>query len=148
MTDAIQKAREALVAAKTALEYSINSLDGVVGLYEEDEAPDGGSIACQSCIKIDRKAIAKIDAALAALDAETEVKIRPLEWVDNSGEEYAIRHDGRCGDFHYVARAVRTGDMILAAGRYHASIEAAKAFVQADFERRIRSALVTPEARS
>ncbi len=35
------------------------------GKEPEDMAPDGGSSACQACIKINERAIAKIDAYLA-----------------------------------------------------------------------------------
>jgi len=54
-----------LAEAKKALEYSSSSLDSITTDDEEDMAPDGGSSACQACIKINKRAIAKIDAYLA-----------------------------------------------------------------------------------
>lgn len=58
---------EALREARQALEYSINALDGVIAHDEEDMGKDGGSAACQATIRINRRALAKIDAARAAL---------------------------------------------------------------------------------
>lgn len=57
--------RDILAEAKKALEYSSSSLDSIVSHDDEDRAPDGGSLACQACIKINKRAIAKIDAFLA-----------------------------------------------------------------------------------
>jgi hypothetical protein len=58
------KAEEALKQAKQALEYSSSSLDSITTYDEEDMAPDGGSSACQANIKINKRAIAGIDACL------------------------------------------------------------------------------------
>ncbi|TPJ70500.1 MULTISPECIES: hypothetical protein [unclassified Mesorhizobium] len=55
---------EVLGAAKRALEYSINSLDGVIALDDEDWGENGGSAACQATIKINRRALSKINALL------------------------------------------------------------------------------------
>ena len=73
MTDA----RKALESAREALQYSIRILDGIVSLDDEDAAPDGGSIACQACIKIDQKALATIDAALASGE-------QPVAYIERS----------------------------------------------------------------
>ena len=78
---------------------------------------------------------------------ETElpaVKIKPLEWSDKSGEDgYEIKWYGTSpAGMTYVAKAVRHGDMILCNGKYHRFLEDAKFLAQADYERRILSALV------
>lgn len=86
-------------------------------------------------------------AALAALDAETEVKIKPLEWSANWN---VIKAESPIG--HYFIAARRDGGFECRLeehwNTWASSEAAAKAAAQVDFERRIRSALVTPEARS
>ena len=114
---AIQKAREALVAAREWLE--------------------GWASA--------EKQLTKIDAALAALDAETEVKVRELEWEGDDGLH--LRAKTAIGD--YSVLLIENNGLSSWRGpmdRYEnvETFEAAKAAAQADYERRIRSALVTP----
>ncbi len=57
--------RDVLAEAKKALEYSSSSLESTESYDEEDRDADGGSKACRACIKINKRAIAKIDAFLA-----------------------------------------------------------------------------------
>lgn len=101
--------------------------------------------------------LSAINIALAALDAETEVKVRELEWIEArisdqwerftaesilGGYEVLEWSDGGFGGtFPGVGEDI---GMEFSAS----SIETAKAAAQADFERRIRSALVLPESRS
>ncbi len=54
-----------LAEAKKALEYSSSSLESIESYDDEDRDTDGGSIACKACVKINQRAIAKIDAYLA-----------------------------------------------------------------------------------
>lgn len=122
---AIQKAREALVAAREWLE--------------------GWASA--------EKQLTKIDAALAALDAETEVKVRELEWSGQSWGYIGPLYESETMLGTYTVEEYGAGNWCTYFNRAkfgdtHATEEAAKAAAQADFERRIRSALVTPEARS
>lgn len=55
-----------LAEAKKALEYSSSSLDSIESYDDEDRDTDGGSKACKACVKINKCAIAKIDAYVAA----------------------------------------------------------------------------------
>lgn len=58
--------RDILTQAKKALEYSSSSLESIESYDDEDRDTDGGSKACKACVKINARAIAKIDAYLAA----------------------------------------------------------------------------------
>lgn len=92
-----------------------------------------------------------VSSHVPALDAETAVKVRELKWTEKfsgtwwTSEAYRIElTDG--GGFaarvsHPQSRSFRTIGIF-------SEISAAKAAAQADYERRIRSALVTPGARS
>jgi hypothetical protein len=133
---AIQKAREALTAAQDTLTAASRQLTNdhkiVLGGKRWGEAT-----------------IAKIDAALAALDAETEVKVRELEWEGDDGLH--LRAKTAIGD--YSVLLIENNGLSSWRGpmdRYEnvETFEAAKSAAQSDFERRIRSALVPPEARS
>jgi hypothetical protein len=145
---AIQKAREALTAAQDTLTAASRQLTNdhkiVLGGKRWGEAT-----------------IAKIDAALAALDAETEVKVRELEWDDCSEEDgvghvadtivgrYLIEQDTTSAttwQLRFITLRFENEVHIDLAGGV--PIDFAKAAAQADYERRIRSALVPPEARS
>lgn len=89
------------------------------------------------------------DDGTAALDAETEVKVRELEWEGDDGLH--LRAKTAIGD--YSVLLIENNGLSSWRGpmdRYEnvETFEAAKAAAQADFERRIRSALVPPEARS
>lgn len=103
--------------------------------------------------------LAGLRAAIAALDAETEVKVRELEWVEpsrqtngcwtapcifgvysvvNEGGWYAMLEGGPSGHcFEWYGHDMSKD-----------TLATAKAAAQADYERRIRSALVPPESRS
>lgn len=65
---------EVLAEAKKALQYSSSSLDSIESYDDEDRDTDGGSKACKACVKINRRAIAKIDAFLANAPANTGEK--------------------------------------------------------------------------
>lgn len=157
MTDAIQKAREALASiphgAIDALANNQRQLD-----------MDG----CE--VGVSRQAVdevlAGLRAALAALAAETEVKVRELEWYAPDPEDIQDSDDcvlmarGMGGRYSISARQLvsipspdNMGYLLWDADdafsfTEHLTIDAAKAAAQADHERRIRSALVSPEARS
>lgn len=53
-----------LAEARKALEFSSSSLESIDGYDEEDRAADGGKV-CKTTIRINQRAIAKIDAYLA-----------------------------------------------------------------------------------
>lgn len=59
--------RDVLAEAKKALEYSSSSLESIESYDDEDRDTDGKSKACKACVKINRRAIAKIDAVLTTL---------------------------------------------------------------------------------
>jgi len=133
---AIQKAREAQIERVSAI------------LMEHLEIDFDGEDAF---IRADSMETAVI-AAIAALDAETEgsasinaIAVKPLEWVvPKSGygqEAYSIL--GKYWVLH--GQFWSPGCTVSKPCRDDA---AAKAAAQADFESRIRSALVPPEARS
>lgn len=63
MVDIVAVLRE----AKKALEFSCSSLESIDGYDEEDRAADGGSKVCKATVRINQRAIAKIEAALASL---------------------------------------------------------------------------------
>jgi hypothetical protein len=56
-----------LAEARKALEFSSSSLDSIDGYDEEDREADGGRV-CKATIRINQRAISKIDAYLAAHD--------------------------------------------------------------------------------
>jgi hypothetical protein len=64
--------REILAEARKALQYSSSSLESVESYDDEDRDADGGSKACKACVKINKRAIAKIDAFLANAPATGE----------------------------------------------------------------------------
>lgn len=135
MSEAIQKVREALRAI-------IDTLDA----EEMGEGPPASEhVAHWQKLHDDGT------AALAALDAETEVKIKPLEWTRNL---HGITQWAETDFGPYVVDPTRAKPMRFMWGNplgewSTVDTEAtAKAAAQADYERRIRSALVTPEARS
>jgi len=90
----------------------------------------------------------KADALSASVGGPGEVVVKPLEWVGSVphvwnaysavGAHYQIVQHG--GDIWWV----RLNGTALALGKSYASLEAAKAAANADFERRIRSALAAP----
>jgi len=144
MTDAIQKAREALASiphgAIDALANNQRQLD-----------MDG----CE--VGVSRQAVdevlAGLRAALAALDAETEVKVRELEWSGQSWGYIGPLYESETMLGTYTVEEYGAGNWCTYFNRAkfgdtHATEEAAKDAVQAHYERRIRSALVPPEARS
>lgn len=141
MTDATQKALE---AARDCIKAADEELRLI-------RMKDCGVIYDTTLRSLDIPlALAKIDAALSALDAIPEVKVRELEWVGNDPNcfrsykalyEYVVTHDGDEPDEWSVRR---NGKLIS----FHDTEKAASAAAQADYERRIRSALVPPESRS
>lgn len=58
--------RTILAEARKALEYSSSSLESIESYDEEDRDADGGSKACMACVRINQRAIAKIDTYLAS----------------------------------------------------------------------------------
>lgn len=137
----IQKAREALVDVRS---------------YISCQRPQAAfSRRAQS------EELAMIDSAL---DAETEVKVRDLEWEEvTAARSDADPHREHTGDYEAVSPiGVYYIEQYFGTDSYgwrvtlHGSDdvadkddpEDAKAAAQADFDRRIRSALVPPEARS
>jgi hypothetical protein len=159
------KVREALEAARDTLSAASRQLT------DDHKIVLGGK-------RWGETTIAKIAAALAALDAETEVKVRELEWETGkqdyrykgaiyNGIEAKIFTGGRyvidliqfdpdapprggvmCKPFDpYISLQCSSWSVLVGLPRPD-TLEAAKAVAQADFERRIRFALVTPEARS
>lgn len=153
MTDAIQKAREELRGQLALLHSLANDTT-------EANWRDKRLYILQTCVRM--------SDALAALDAETEVKVkvRELEWYAPDPEDIQDSDDcvlmarGMGGRYSISARQLvcipspdNMGYLLWDADdafsfTEHLTIEAAKAAAQADFERRIRSALVTPESRS
>lgn len=147
MNETIQKAREALASiphgAIDALANNQRQLD-----------MDG----CE--VGVSRQAVdevlAGLRAALAALDAETEVKVRELEWRDHRGHTFPDTWTAKtpCGIYEIEERSASDSPAYIATGPLHVfiadrdSLDDAKAAAQADFERRILSALVPPESRS
>lgn len=158
---AIQKAREALEAAQKRAE----ALHDV--LFEAREAirvtlkPDTPAEIraifdkLHSAIYILRGDPLQMHMAaiLAALDAETEVKVRELEWTEEISDTWWIADRyriERCngGEETFTARGARDQMRAFETIVFGVSFEAAKAAAQADYERRIRSALVPPESQS
>lgn len=140
MTDAIQKAREALLAARDTLSAASHQLT------DDHKMVLGGK-------RWGEVTSAKIAAALAALDAETEVKVRELEWSGQSWGYIGPLYESETMLGTYTVEEYGAGNWCTYFNRAkfgdtHATEEAAKDAVQANYERRIRSALVPPEARS
>lgn len=80
-------------------------------------------------------------AALSALRAQpAAVKVRALEWgnPDSNGEVHA----GSIFGIYTIREPVLQGVWLTQVGGYHATYGAAKSAAQADYERRIRSAIV------
>lgn len=57
--------RDILAEAKKALEFSCSSLESIDGYDDEDRAADGSSKVCKATVRINQRAIAKIDAFLS-----------------------------------------------------------------------------------
>ena len=163
MTDAIQKAREARfhidrMNAWLRELWEAKSLT----LHMSDGTTRSDMFGLLQNIRSDVMAIR--DSALAALDAETEVKVRELEWEEvTAARSDADPHREHTGDYEAVSPiGVYYIEQYFGSDSYgwrvtlHGSDdvadkddpEDAKAAAQADYERRIRSALVPPESRS
>lgn len=99
-----------------------------------------------------RKIIEKYQAIVSRLAAQSggEVRVKPLEWVldpDRQKDTPKWRAVDATGLSYEIFKAWWGHQQdwgFVALGEFHRTEEAAKAAAQADFERRIRSALVSP----
>lgn len=100
-----------------------------------------------------RLALIKLDAALTSPAEGGEpvaMQVKPLEWVERIGVTGTFDAESSCG--HYIASVTDDGRghwfiVGLTQSNYvGTTVEEAKAAAQADFERRIRAALTTPQA--
>lgn len=131
MTDAIQKAREALEAARETLE-KVSRL-----FTEEHQLVLGGKRWGEGTLN-------NIDAALAALDAETEVKVLDDDQIMEVIKECAPwKSEPQLNDLLTYEKS----PPMFPQATYDVPSYRAVNLVRA-IERRIRSALVTPEERS
>jgi hypothetical protein len=152
MTDAIQKAREARfhidrMNAWLRELWEAKSLT----LHMSDGTTRSDMFGLLQNIRSDVMAIR--DSALAALDAETEVKVRELDWSGQSWGYIGPLYESETMLGTYTVEEYGAGNWCTYFNRAkfgdtHATEEAAKDAVQANYERRIRSALVPPESRS
>ncbi|WP_287181213.1 hypothetical protein [Mesorhizobium sp.] len=83
----------------------------------------------------------RIDELRAALSNPAMVKVKTLEWKESPYQHNSFVAPTGFGE-NYVA--YQTHEVWRCVGSDHATLEAAKAAAQADFEERIRSALASP----
>lgn len=92
----------------------------------------------------------EIIAAEASLSASTESVVKPLEWVNLSSGQVASTPFGgyQVRGAIMTTRTNRPFELMMPKGEYpistHATEDAAKAAAQADYERRVLSALIIP----
>lgn len=142
------------------LSYALRRLASQPSSYEPEAAPAGSVWEALEVIErqlyemrslrgwrlnLIRENLGKLHAALAlSAPVEAPVAVKPLEWKDKrpTDEIGVTAQDAFSSIGHYIA--CDNGWFLLGQGDWHpiSDIESAKAAAQADYEQRIRSALI------